>query len=643
MKKQHARRSRIIAVLLSAAMTLSLAASLAATGLAAQEENTPPPANNRKTAEDRLDIASKAPLGYTLAIPVTDISLPFSATVTFAPENTLLVDGQWQMLGFKFTLTETTALFFQYGDEAFGTLNTSAFSDYYTFSTYISPDTVRVLSAGDYWLYVDDDGYLRDNGSPLTADISITPVTLPSFDRGAYGDNAPVYAAIFEEMMVFQQLENFNAVFSTSLAIDDKIGELFEVLNEALAQAPEMYGTPTFTADSTVRSVINAMLVAQILAMDNGANFVFEDFAADCTTNQILAVFLALLADGLSGYDFASFTLGDSLESLGDVLQALMPIMLPQDDTLLYYSVPYLGNGMLTLTNIPECLDSGTLKLYYGDYYVDDINNQPLDSAPLTPAGSGLFGVDEIRALPSLNSVSLDGASFTNIENPGAGTQIPIHLGRQWVYLADDNITFAILVDVADGEEPYVVRPGWNPFGDVAEKQWYYTAVKYIYEHRLFAGMDDKTFAPDTKMTRAMLVSVLWSYMGNPAPDGLSSFSDVPADAWYAKAVAWAQENRIVSGVGDNKFAPDAPITRQDFVVVLANYAAQNEITLPELRPYKPFSDQASIADYAKAAVEKIFRAKVISGYEDGTFKPTGEATRAEVAAMIYQFARLEA
>ncbi|MDR0813399.1 MAG: S-layer homology domain-containing protein [Oscillospiraceae bacterium] len=187
-------------------------------------------------------------------------------------------------------------------------------------------------------------------------------------------------------------------------------------------------------------------------------------------------------------------------------------------------------------------------------------------------------------------------------------------------------------------ENPADLRTGWNPFTDVTTGDWFYNNVKFIYENRIFAGTSDTTFDPGTPMTRAMLVQVLWSYEGKPEPATLSGFSDVPTDAYYAKAVAWALANGIVSGIGDNQFGSSRAVSRQDFVLILTKYAAKKYVELPQTRAYAAFTDQASIAGYATAAVEAAYRAGIINGKDGGIFDPASGATRAEVAVMLHKY-----
>ena len=112
-------------------------------------------------------------------------------------------------------------------------------------------------------------------------------------------------------------------------------------------------------------------------------------------------------------------------------------------------------------------------------------------------------------------------------------------------------------------------------------------------------------------------------------------FDDVASGTWYTDAVKWAAANGIVSGIGGGRYDPNAPITRQDLAVILARYADFMGIALPGARSYTVFTDDADIANYAKEAIERFFEANIIDGYPDGSFRPQGETTRAEFAAML--------
>jgi ubiquitin len=201
-----------------------------------------------------------------------------------------------------------------------------------------------------------------------------------------------------------------------------------------------------------------------------------------------------------------------------------------------------------------------------------------------------------------------------------------------------ETVTPGQVIDISDPDNPIVKLS--LPFTDVYKDDWFYDDVVYVYIHGLFAGTGETAFSPDTAMTRGMVVTVLYSLAGRPSINaGGAAFDDVNANAYYAKAVEWARANGVVSGIGNNLFAPDLPITRQDFTVILLRYAEYVGVKLPEAREYESFLDDADAADYAKDAIKALFEAAVISGKGGGLFDPTGTATRAEVAAMLRRFA----
>jgi hypothetical protein len=204
--------------------------------------------------------------------------------------------------------------------------------------------------------------------------------------------------------------------------------------------------------------------------------------------------------------------------------------------------------------------------------------------------------------------------------------------------------TFTIEVKDSEQDAPEVpakTDPPLNfPFADVDEGAWYYDDVHYAWENGLFEGTNAEgtLFSPNMSVSRGMIVTVLYRLAGEPGIVGGAAFDDVDANAYYAKAMAWAKANGIVGGIGNNMFTPDAPVTRQDLTVILMNYAKHTGARLPVTREYESFLDDADSANYAKDAIEAFFRAGIINGKGGGLFDPTGTATRAELAAMLRRF-----
>lgn len=167
-------------------------------------------------------------------------------------------------------------------------------------------------------------------------------------------------------------------------------------------------------------------------------------------------------------------------------------------------------------------------------------------------------------------------------------------------------------------------------FSDVAADAWYAGAVEYVRDNGLMSGTGSATFSPNAATSRAMLATVLYRAAGSPAAEGTAAFSDVAADAWYADAVAWASENGIVSGYGNGLFGTNDPVSREQIATSLWRYEGS-----PSAESGQDFADESAISGYASTAVDWARANGIISGREGNVFDPKGNATRAEVAAML--------
>ncbi|MBE6927276.1 MAG: hypothetical protein E7467_02085 [Ruminococcaceae bacterium] len=173
-------------------------------------------------------------------------------------------------------------------------------------------------------------------------------------------------------------------------------------------------------------------------------------------------------------------------------------------------------------------------------------------------------------------------------------------------------------------------------FKDVQASDWFHEYVDFAVTNGLFGGMSANTFEPNTAMTRAMLVTVLWRYAGKPL-EGTNTFSDVPNGQWYTDAVAWAAHNGIVGGVGNNKFDPNGNITREQMAAILYRYANSNGIDTSARADLSNFPDGNRVSAYANEAICWAVAEGLING-SDGKLLPQGNATRAQVAAILMRF-----
>ncbi|MFQ8985032.1 MAG: S-layer homology domain-containing protein, partial [Evtepia sp.] len=170
------------------------------------------------------------------------------------------------------------------------------------------------------------------------------------------------------------------------------------------------------------------------------------------------------------------------------------------------------------------------------------------------------------------------------------------------------------------------------------EGDWFYDAVRYAYETGLMDGVEDNLFAPNSETTRAQLVTILYRLAGEPEPGGDSGFSDVAAGIWYTDAVAWAAENGIVNGVSDTEFAPGDDITREQLAAILYRYAAYQGYDVSQRADLSGFGDASSISGYAQEVLSWAHAQGLVLGFEDGSLRPQGTASRAQIAAVLMRF-----
>ena len=168
-------------------------------------------------------------------------------------------------------------------------------------------------------------------------------------------------------------------------------------------------------------------------------------------------------------------------------------------------------------------------------------------------------------------------------------------------------------------------------FADVPVDAYCYEAVKWAASEGITGGIGNNLFAPDRPCTRGQIVTFLWRAAGSPAPKNMSSFTDVPADAFYAKAVAWAVENGITGGTGDGKFSPDATCTRAQSVTFLYRAAGS-----PKVSGSAEFGDVATNAYYADA-VAWAAKNGITGGIGGGLFGSGSDCTRGQIVTFLYR------
>lgn len=277
-------------------------------------------------------------------------------------------------------------------------------------------------------------------------------------------------------------------------------------------------------------------------------------------------------------------------------------------------------------------------------------------------AGVRSITVAGVKAKTSVNNeytvtvpygTNVTASSFVIITNHARATVGALtHIKNVWYFTvtAEDGVTTAsYTVTVTTAALPTPIKPAVDntkpasdskpklPFTDVSTSDWFYSDVMFVYENGLFSGTDSRSFSPNASMTRAMLVTVLYRLEGEPVGTGSSSFSDVCSGSYYEKAVAWAAANGIVTGTGSTSFSPDAKVTREQLAAILYRYAQYKKLDTDAGAKLDSFSDAGNVSGYASEALSWAVSEGLING-ASGRLMPKGDATRAQVAAILHRF-----
>lgn len=176
------------------------------------------------------------------------------------------------------------------------------------------------------------------------------------------------------------------------------------------------------------------------------------------------------------------------------------------------------------------------------------------------------------------------------------------------------------------------------PFADVTRRDWYYGGVKSLYDQGLLQGVSRHRFAPDAPAQRAAAVTVLYRAAGKPAVSGPTGFSDVPASAWFAKAVRWAEERGIAQGDAPQRFSPDRGVSRQELALFLFRDALARGASANQRASLSLYADGSQVSPWAREAVSWAVAEGILTGTGPKTLAPRAQADRAQLAVMVHRY-----
>lgn len=227
-----------------------------------------------------------------------------------------------------------------------------------------------------------------------------------------------------------------------------------------------------------------------------------------------------------------------------------------------------------------------------------------------------------------------DGYSMFNVLNEEAGiaedVKIITHVNKTYMrhalqaYFEKSSEEKPITVDLNEVRIKLIE----HPFTDINNADWFYSDVVAMYKQGIINGMTATTFEPQGNLTRAQAAMLLYRLAGEPETEGTSSFTDVPKEAWYAEAIAWAQKNEVVNGMTATTFEPESKVTRAQFVVMLYRFAGK-----PENMAATTFTDVTE--EWYIDAVSWAETSMIVNGMTATTFEPNGHCTRAQAAKIL--------
>jgi len=173
---------------------------------------------------------------------------------------------------------------------------------------------------------------------------------------------------------------------------------------------------------------------------------------------------------------------------------------------------------------------------------------------------------------------------------------------------------------------------------DVSKNDWYYDGVKYALDNKLMNGVGGGEFAPNLDLSREMLITILYRQAGEPEVRGRSGYADVKDGEWYSDPIAWAKEIGIIDGYGNNIFGTGDDVTREQFALILYNFAKWIGIDVSASTDLDGYTDADKVSDWALDATRWANAMGLITGRDEKVLAPDGTATRAEAAVILQRF-----
>ena len=290
-------------------------------------------------------------------------------------------------------------------------------------------------------------------------------------------------------------------------------------------------------------------------------------------------------------------------------------------------------NGNISITYIPRENDAENLEILV--YGIKELDKIELDETEIElQAGDTNIMIVALSPQNVANAnINWKSSNEKVAKIDGNGNILAISNGTAIITASIGELKATCKVFVGERQDEKL------PFTDIKENAFYSNALDYMYKNGYVTGTTKTTFSPNDKLSRAMLVTILWNMEGKPKTNGTNKFKDVKNGAWYTDAIVWASTSGVVNGNKDGSFTPNNNITRQEVAVMLCNYAKYKGKNVTSSKDLSTFKDNSRVASWALPSMRWAIENKVIGGAENGTkINPVNNATRAEAVTMIKNY-----
>jgi len=426
---------------------------------------------------------------------------------------------------------------------------------------------------------------------------------------------AALNSANSTQTQVNQATESLASAINALVRVSTPATSTLNAINTAVSTSTEIEAVTASNGTATV--VISETAISELItkarterATNIEVRLNIQGEVSRIETELTIRSIKAIVSDGISltiNSDLAVITLDSA---------TLAGIAIGEDDNTLVQIISETIADLSTLSQPQQAVIGNNmairLEVLVGETYVNNFNGTITTTMSYTPSLSA-----EYHDFLTVYYIDTNGNIREMLGSSYSGSQITFMTNHFSVFFVSEWI---------------------SPFADIARHDWHFRNVRFAYSQGIMSGTSSEQFSPNLNLSRAMMVTMLWRLEGSPIATNGTAFSDVQAGNWYTDAILWASGNGIINGFGDGTFAPNENITREQFAVILMNYAVFNGQNATGNRLLTEFSDASSISPWARDAVEWANSSGLITGRTITTLAPLGTATRAEAAAIMQRF-----